>query len=246
MAAVLMAMDGVSDRQRLLNEIRNDLRTEFPSLHLFAFDGKCEVAGRFPIRSPDGKTLDEYDVKIELPEGYPHTLPIVRETGGRIPREKEFHVDANGVACVLMPEDRWRCFPVDAPFIEYLRGPLYNFFLGQSLVALGESWPFGEWPHENKGVYAFYSQLLGVTSVDIIIRFVTVLANRPIAGCPCGSGGRLKDCCYSRVSELRKKISPEMAAASLIRLQEYRAFRDAMVHVSFGRQNSLTTRPEGG
>lgn len=158
--------------------------------------------------------LDRYQVSIELPPDYPESLPIVREVGGRIPWKPEFHVNADGVACVLLPDDRWRCFPEGAPFAQFLDGPVRDFFLGQSLVALGEDWPFGQWRHGAEGVYEYYRWLLQTDDADTVLRHLRVLAKLGLKGhweCPCGSGEKIRRCCRARIADLRGKIPPGVA-----------------------------------
>jgi len=204
---------------QLAEEIRADLRARYPNLHLFIeADATSTVRGTFPVRAPDGRVLDRYAVSIEIPPDYPRSLPIVREVGGRIPWKADFHVNRDGVACVLLPDDRWRCFPEGAPFVRFLDGPVHDFFLGQSLVALGEAWPFGQWTHGAQGVREYYQWLLQTDHPKTIVRFLRVLAKLNWKGhldCPCGSGQKIRRCCRSKISDLRNKISPTMARKAL-------------------------------
>jgi hypothetical protein len=181
---------------QLAEEIRADLRTRYPSLHLFIeADGTSTVRGTFPVSAPDGRVLDRYQVSVEIPADYPRNLPIVREVGGRIPWKADLHVNPDGVACVLLPDDRWRCFPENAPLVRFLDGPVHDFFLGQSLVALGEEWPFGQWSHGAEGVREYYQWLLQTADAVTIVRFLQVLAKLNWKGhldCPSQSHSQLK------------------------------------------------------
>ncbi|HWP56925.1 MAG TPA: hypothetical protein VNL14_03440 [Candidatus Acidoferrales bacterium] len=200
---------------KLAEQIRSDLRARYPNLHLFIeSDGSAAVRGTFPVLSPEGRVLDEYRASIELLADYPRSLPVVREVGGRIPWKPDFHVNTDGVACVLLPDDRWRCFPEGAPFVQFLDGPVHDFFLGQSLVALGEDWPFGQWSHGPNGVREYYQWLLATNDMPTIARFLEILAKVNLKGhwtCPCGSGQKVRNCCRAKIEELRKKIPPEIA-----------------------------------
>jgi hypothetical protein len=204
---------------QLAEDIRADLRARYPSLHLFIeADSTSTVRGTFPVRAPDGRAVDRYQVSIDVPVDYPRSLPIVREVGGRIPWKADFHVNSDGVACVLLPDDRWRCFPEGAPFVRFLEGPVHDFFLGQSLVALGEEWPFGQWSHGAEGVREYYQWLLQTEDLGTIVRFLQVLARLNWKGhldCPCGSGKKIRRCCHSKTLDLRNKIPPAVARKAL-------------------------------
>jgi hypothetical protein len=207
---------------RLVEQIRADLRAHYPNLHLFIeADGSASVRGTFPLLSPEGRILDRYQVTIEFLYDYPKNLPIVREVGGRIPWKKEFHMDSDGKACVLLPDERWRHFPEGAPFREFLNGPVRNFFLGQSLVALGEDWPFGEWGHGRNGVYEYYQELLQTDDRRTLVRFLYVLGKLNLKrhwDCPCGRGRKIARCCQTKIVDLRRKIPPAVARKALEQL----------------------------
>lgn len=205
----------------LVEAIRADLADAYPNLHLFIDDdGVAEVRGTFPVRSEERKVLDRYQIRIELPD-YPRILPIVREVGGRIPWHPDFHVDTNGKACILVPDDRWRCFPVGARFKQFLDGAVHDFFLGQSIVAKGGEWPFGEWSHGDQGLLEYYYDLLKTDDVTVVQRFLQVLSKINLKDhwdCPCGSGKRIRRCCVSRLRDLRAKIPHRTARDTLNKL----------------------------
>ena len=179
-----------------------------------------QYRGTFPVRGADEKELGSFQVRIELPPSYPEDLPVVREVGGRIPWKTEFHVnpegtDSPGVACVIIPDDRWNCFPVGARFLDYLEGPLHNYFLGQTRVEHGETWPFGEWKHGAKGMLQYYEDLLETDDALTVWRFLYVLARFSLKRhwqCPCGSGRKIKKCCERKLNALRRKIPSRRAA----------------------------------
>ena len=221
MAAKGMTRTWRDVRPELVKEIEATLRGSYPNLHLHVRGGHAEIRGTFPVRAPDGRVLDRYRVMIELAPGFPRALPVVREVGGRLPWHEDFHIESDGKACVLIPADRWRCFPVDAPFRQYLEVPLHNFFLSQTVHAETGEWPFGQWGHGQAGIYDYYRWLFE-TGDDVIVRRVLhVLAKLDLKKhyeCPCGSGLKIKKCCYGKLRELRRKIPPEVAADSVRRL----------------------------
>lgn len=176
----------------------------------------------FSVRSPERAVLDEFAVRIELLWDYPRSLPVVWETRGRIPATAERHMEAGGKACVLLPDARWEEFPEGAAFIEFLEGPLHNFFLGQIVVDAGGEWPFGEWEHAGDGVRAYYRDLLGTDDATVIANTLELIAKKSLKlawDCPCGSGRRLRKCCRMKIIELRRKIRPEVARRSLSHLR---------------------------
>jgi hypothetical protein len=203
------------ERKHEIEQIRSDLREKYPTLHIFINRGGfAEIAGSFPVRGANGEVLDSYSVSIILPNKYPNQLPVVYEVGGRIPRKPDYHINPDGSACVIIPDDRWRCFPVDAPFIAYISGPLHNFFLSQTYFAETGEWPFGQWEHGIKGIHEYYRWLIDVEDNLTVCRFLHILTKNNLKKhyeCPCASGKTIRHCCLNKVRDLRHKVSIEMA-----------------------------------
>ncbi len=128
---------------------------------------------------------------------------------------------ADGTACVLLPDERWRVWPDGSTLLRFVNGPVRNFFLGQSLVALGEKWPFGQWRHGADGIREYYAELLGTDDIRVITAYVECLSKNKIKGhwpCPCNSGRRLRDCHGDLVRDLSAKIPRKIALSSLDKL----------------------------
>lgn len=131
----------------LFEKERAEVEAAYPSLHFHVVNDVVFVRGTFPTVG-EGEVLDRYRIEIELPRDSLKSTPIVREVANRIPQTSDRHMNpADGTACVLLPDERWRVWPIGATLLDFLNGPVRNFFLGQSLVEAGEPWPFGQWSH---------------------------------------------------------------------------------------------------
>lgn len=200
-------------RPALLAQVGADVGAFCNTLHVFIEGEVVRVRGTFPV-SHNGAELNRYAILIEFPKDYPDELPIVREVGGRIPWLADRHVfPRTGVCCVLLPEDRWWSFPPGTPFAEYLRGPLHNYFLAQSVVAAGGKWPFGEHKHGFPGITDFYEAKFGAKNSTLVVRFLQLVCEGGVRGhmqCACGSGRTLRKC-HPGVIEVAKRM-PRWAA----------------------------------
>lgn len=194
----------------LVREIKADLRDGYPSLRLNLSQDKAEVKGTYPITDEDGSVLDRWAVSILLPPQYPVALPIVREVGGRLIRDPDNHVEGDdGTVCVLLPETRYRLFPIGTPFRAYLDGPLRAFFASQSFRARGGAWVHGEWEHGALASIHFYKELLGSTGDVVGWRALIAMRiglhdNQP---CPCGRRRSVKDC-HPDLLRVRDNLAP--------------------------------------
>ncbi len=135
----------------------------------------------------------------------------------------DHHVNAGtGDICTDVPE--LILLRGQPSLVEYLDGPVRNFFLSQIIVASGKTWPFGQWDHGKKGLLQAYGELLGVTEERQIRAYLDYVASKKAKGhwpCPCGSMKRLRDCHAKQIAELRERIPRRIAASALTRLDEY-------------------------
>ena len=215
----------------LLEQIKKEIRNDYPNLHIYIENETVFMRGSFPLTF-ENEVLDRYQVEIEFLTDYPDSVPIIRETAGRIPRTPDSHIiTSDGQCCLFLPDERWKVCPEGSSFLDFLNGPVRTFFLGQTMVRLGQPWPFGEHEHGVKGILDYYEGLLGSNDLRIILTYLRYISKPIIKGhwdCPCGNGKRLRNCHFQELIELRRKISPQIAGQSLGKiLLAIKRFREA-------------------
>lgn len=206
----------------LFEKEKAEVEGGYATLQVCVVDDLVFVRGTFPIAF-NGAVLDRFLIEVALAWDHPKSIPIVHETGERIPRTEDRHINpTDGTACVMLPDERWRVWPHGATLLQFLDGPVRNFFLGQSLVELGDPWPFGQWGHGAEGIRQYYAETLGTDDTRMITGYLDCLSKKKIKGhwpCPCRSGKRLRDCHLSLVHDLAIKVPRQVAADSLDRLR---------------------------
>jgi hypothetical protein len=207
------------DRNPKLLEIqKQEVQSQYPNLHFYREEDLVFVRGSFPLLQA-GRVLDRFNIEIELPRNRPDDIPVIREKSGRIPRTSDNHINvASGDICLFVPEERWRLFPVGSGLIDFLNGPVRNYFVGFALKELGEPWPFGERSHGKAGIIEYYSELLSTSDEHVIRRYIQCLSKKSFKRhwpCPCGSGKKIRNCHAAEIQELRKRISWSYASKSL-------------------------------
>jgi len=157
------------------------------------------VEGSLPFRAvKTGFDLidDRFEVRWDVTSGFPKSLPLVFETGGRIP--SNYHKLENGALCLGSPI-RQRLILAEHPtlsgFVEALVVPyLYN----RSYFERHDHLPVGALEHGTPGLIEDYQKLFGVQDAEGCIGMLHLLGLKKRAAnkkpCPCGSGRRLGRC----------------------------------------------------
>lgn len=199
--------------------VKHDIAAEYPDIRVVMENGVAFARGSFPIT--DGTDLiDRFLIEIQFSGDYPDSVPVVREIGGRIPWHEDRHTNRSGEACPIIPEE-WLLRPERTSILEFLKGPVRNFFIGQVLVEQGKPWPFGERSHGKRGLLEFYGELIGTTEEAVVRHYLDYLSKETVKGhweCPCGSKKRLRNCHLETLKGMRQKIAPWVASRALRRL----------------------------
>lgn len=167
----------------------------------------------FHVRVGNLDIEDEYEVSISIPESFPKELPRVVETGRRIPRLSQYHVNPDGTLCVGSPI-RILTLQSKAPtvqgFVEHCLNP-YLAAISHKLEHGGDL-IFGELEHGAAGELADYASLIGLKNPSQVRQFMRCLGQRRRVAnkkpCPCSCGRRLGMCSFNkRVLPLRRMAS---------------------------------------
>lgn len=215
----MAAVESGSAVERKAAELALALEGKYPDLRVVVGEKMVILRGSFPVMS-EGEVLDRYQIEIEVP--LKDDVPILREVGGRIPRIDKHHLNTDGTACPLVPEEWLLRSAHKRTVLDFLDGPVRNYFLGQSLVERGFPWPFGERPHGKLGLVAAYMDILELQQPELVDKFLECLSHKKIKGewqCPCGSGRQLRGCHMGEFRRLQARIPHKIALSALVRLR---------------------------
>jgi hypothetical protein len=205
---------------RRFEEVRIVIETDFPTLHLVVGCGVVFIRGTLALEDPEtNRVISRFQVELEFPGDYPKSDPIVRETGGALPKIADRHFYDDGSACLFLPDARWQHCSLNCPIGEFIKGPVIGFFIWQAHVELtGQQPASGEWKHGAQGIMQFYSEALGTQDLDAIVSFLRHLAARKIRRhhrCFCGSGRPVGECHFDKVRFYRQRIDRRTALRSM-------------------------------
>jgi hypothetical protein len=200
--------------------VQLEIASRFPDLTVTCNGSKLHIRGAFPVLFEEA-VLDRYQIEIDWVESDTE-VPVLSETGGRIPWIADRHMSLGGKACLFVPEE-WLLKRRDERTIShYLDGPVHNYFLWQSLFERGESPPWGERSHNVPGLIEAYGDMLDIRGEAAIRRSLVYLSRERLKGhwmCPCGSQRRMRDCHLEKFRKLKSKIPSRLAKLALKRLR---------------------------
>ena len=155
-------------------------------------DGSFLIAGDLSFSAEwDGITIaDTFALEITVPSDYPSEIPIVIETGGRIPRDREFHAHPDGPLCLDVPLELRKMFQEGGTLLGFVKHSIVNFLYSHCFKETYGKMPFGEWSHGGKGIAEYYRTGFRVKGDKSVVLLLNALAEEAFSRrqqCPCGS-----------------------------------------------------------
>jgi len=166
----------------------------------------------FTADHEDGPVIeDTYDLDIKITARYPDDLPIIKETGGRVPRDLDHHVYPSGALCLASPR-RLHQIALSTPGLtSYAQKALVPYLYAIShWEETGEEFLFGELAHGAVGLVSDFGQVLDLVDPGKIAEAIHLLGMKRRKAnkhpCPCGCGDRLGVCTFNEtIRELRDR-----------------------------------------
>lgn len=199
-----------SDLDRF-GEIVDTINRDYPTLHLMIENNLVFVRGCLPIRDPNfEREIDFFSIEILFLPDYPKTVPIVRETDGRLEKIAKRHFNINGTACLFLRDARYKYFPLDATFAYFMDKIVVSFFIWQIEYDITDGNPsFKGLAHNTAGIMEYYFKFLNTSDIRVVRKFmeyVTVKKMRLHWKCHCSSGRLIRDCHKSFLLDMRKRL----------------------------------------
>lgn len=156
-----------------------------------------------------GAVNDTYSLEITIPVNFPREIPTIKETGNRIPRDANHHINqSDDTMCLGSPItilEKISEQPTLPAFIHKCIIPfLYSISVGQFL--------WGELAHGYRGIFDDYKEKFDLNNDTQIIEILYLLSKKKRlankCNCPCGCGQRLGKCkLHLKVNEIRQSSS---------------------------------------
>lgn len=156
---------------------------------------------------------DAFQLRISVPSAFPRELPQVFETGGRIPKGGEYHVNPDGSLCLGSRLRLLWKLSKEPSLLRYTENCIVPYLFAVShKLNYGGPLPFGELAHGLPGELSDCAELFRVKSAkqaETVIRYLGIKKRRANKlKCPCQCGRRLGKCHFNwKLREFRRMAS---------------------------------------
>ena len=183
----------------------------------YIVQGSLSFSAKF---KKNDRITDSYRLKIIIPPGYPKKLPVVREIGNRIPRERDHHVMDNGSLCLGSPLRLLQKITKNPSLCSVAENCIIPYLYANSHKQKFGNYPFSELEHGPPGEIKDYVDLFNLHTVEQVkyaIRLLGMkkrLANKKL--CPCGCNIRTGRCKFNYVLRDFRSLAERSWFRSLI------------------------------
>lgn len=188
------------------------LMDRYPDLRIVpTLDDTLRLRGSlgFNVTGPDEVNIeDEYDIELYIKPGFPNILPLVRETGQRIPRTH--HKLQGGWLCLAAPTEIRLILRQSPTLLTLVESLVIPYLYSYSFLERHGRMPYGDLLHGDAGIRQYLASLFDAAPCLQPERFLWLGsmkkrdANK--RACPCGSGRRLGRCHNRSVNTLRRRL----------------------------------------
>lgn len=199
-------MIDLNSSRKLFNDQWDSISGKYVGLKIESHNSTPILSGTIDLVGLDGITDDQYKIEIHWRELYPFQFPLVYETGGRIPKNIDWHIYQEGGNCCIKarPEERLICrkgITLDTFITEQVIPYFYNQTFRRQ-----NGYFYKERKHGEVGNLEFYFEKLRTNDIDFVelcLKQTTDFKGyKSTKKCFCGSNRKYKKCHRSRVRQL--------------------------------------------
>lgn len=142
------------------------------------------------------RVIDSFELDVFIPLTYPKTLPVVKETAGKITRDYE-HIYPDNSFCLAVPLEQKLFYERDPTLTGFMDNLVIPFLYSYCFWEKNSTMPYGEMSHGTKGLAEYYLDMFETKNpahtFDTIVHCLKNGYNAHIP-CACGSGKKTLKC----------------------------------------------------
>ncbi|MBL7739078.1 MAG: hypothetical protein JNK14_07655 [Chitinophagaceae bacterium] len=186
----------------------DDLLIRYPRMFRQVIDNKTILKGELDLIDNFGVHQDTYCIEIHPVPEYPYRFPFVFETGGKIPRNIDWHIyESDGHCCLSVEPEEILICRNGINLTDFVEKQVVPFFFNQTFRRIN-GYFINERSHGLLGIIEFYQQQLkekNPLKLLQLLRFVLngIEPNR-VDLCFCGKKIKYRKCHRDPYRQLRQ------------------------------------------
>lgn len=171
---------------------------KYPKLLSTTSTGITILKGEIDLVDEFGKYRDTYSIEVHPVSKFPYRFPYVFETGGRLPRNVDWHVfETDGHCCIKVePEEILICKP-GITLLSFIEQQVMPYFFNQTFRRLN-GYFINERSHGLIGVIEYYQEIFYEKNIPKLIRLMEFVLNNEepnrVSMCFCGAKNKYRKC----------------------------------------------------
>jgi len=196
-------------------------------------DGIPCIFGSLVLINEYGGIEDSYQIEIKAVADFPNRFPEVYETGGRIPRNVDWHIfEQTGNCCIASPPEEIIICNNGITLLSFIDNQVKNYFYSQ-IFRNQNGYYLKERSHGSKGWIEFFEETFMTNNIfNIEFGLNQIIEGKKIdrvSMCFCGSGKKYRKC-HKKSYEILSKLSLEHIHYFLHSLRETNEYKIAVHH----------------
>lgn len=202
-------------------------------------DGIPCIFGSLVLTNDDGNLEDIYQIEIKAVADFPNHFPEVFETGGRIPRNVDWHIfEATGNCCIASPPEEIIICNSGLSLLSFIDNQVKNYFYSQ-IFRNQNGYFLKERSHGSKGWIEFFEETFMTNNIfNIEFGLHQIIEGKKIdrvSMCFCGSGKKYRKC-HKKSYDILSKLNVDNIKLFLYALRETHEYKLAIQKKSSGLQ----------
>jgi hypothetical protein len=188
------------------------------------------IFGCLVLTNEYGGIEDTYQIEIKAVDDYPNSFPLVFETGGRIPRNVDWHIfEDNGNCCIASPPEEIIICNSGLTLLSFIDNQVKNYFYSQ-IFRNQNGYFLKERSHGSKGWIEFFQETFMTNNIfNIEFGLNQIIEGKKIdrvSICFCGSGKKYRKC-HKMSYDILSKLSLDNVNLFLHALQDTSEYKIA-------------------
>lgn len=186
--------------------------SSFPDLQLcIREDSLPYLIGNLVLVDENNVMYDKYSIRIEYPNDYPNSFPLVYETNQRLPHNIDWHIYVDGHFCICTPIEEYIYCAKGITLTSFIQKQVLPYLHNQSFREK-EGYFLNERSHGSMGILESLYDILHINDLTkVYSTLIHIYRNsKPLrtSKCFCGSDRKYRYC-HKKEYEALKSIGQE-------------------------------------